>query len=48
MGRFLAPLATFASIILVLVASARVSFFNYFVRHYTGHTVVVGLGQRCF
>ncbi|MEP5763852.1 MAG: NAD-binding protein [Halieaceae bacterium] len=46
--RFLAPMATFASLLLVLASSARVSLSNYFLRHYAGHTVVVGLGKRCW
>ena len=44
--RFLAPLALFASLILVFAETARVSLSNYFVRFYSAHTVIVGLGEK--
>jgi len=44
--RFVAPLATFTSIIAVLATNTRISLTNYLVRFYSGHMVVVGLGER--
>jgi voltage-gated potassium channel Kch len=44
--RFTAPLAAITSIVLVFARSTRVSIANYFVRYYTNHLVVVGLGNK--
>ena len=44
--RFLAPLVLFASLLLVFAETTRVSLTNYFVRFYSGHTVIIGLGQK--
>ena len=46
--RFMAPLVSIASIVLVIAANARVGLANYFLRFYKGHTIVVGLGEKSF
>ena len=44
--RFLAPLAAVTSIILVVASNYRVSMGNRLVRYYSGHMIVVGLGDK--
>jgi hypothetical protein len=44
--RFFAPLVLFGSLLLVFAETARVSLTNYFVRFYTGHTIIIGLSEK--
>jgi len=44
--RFLAPLAAVTSVILVLATNSRVSLGNRLVHYYSGHIIVVGLGDK--
>ncbi len=45
-ARYLAPFAAFFSIVLVLAETAQVTLSNFFVRFYSSHMIVAGLGER--
>ncbi len=44
--RFTAPLVAIASLVLAVAGNARLAVGHFFLRFMTGHTVVVGLGER--